>query len=96
MHEDMIEKFFYGKLTPIRSFVYFTEEYHEASKNSGELRKQLESSLNDKQIKLLEELIGTNAVMSDEMVLGAFKDGFKIGMGLAVDGLKYDDDIEEK
>ena len=35
----------------------------------------------------LDELLEARATETDEMVLGSFKDGFKIGMRLTVEGL---------
>lgn len=87
MHEKTIEQLFYGQLCPSNSSTYKTEVYIKASRNIDKLNGLLVSKLNEEQKKLLDDLLESKDAMTDEMVLGAFKDGFKIGMGLAAEGL---------
>ena len=87
MQDKAIEQLFYGQLCPNNSSSYKTEVYIRASRNIDKLSGLLVNKLNEEQKKLLDELLESKDAMTDEMVLGAFKDGFKIGMGLTAEGL---------
>lgn len=90
VNDRLIEQLFLGNITPSNSFTYKTDNYVSAGKKLENLNELLASTLDEKQTKLLDELIETKSTMTDEMVIGAFKDGFKIGMRLTVEGLSSD------
>ncbi|MCX4357654.1 MAG: hypothetical protein OSJ43_15790 [Oscillospiraceae bacterium] len=90
-NEKILKELYCGNLIFSNSMTYKTKEYLKASHKSSELGEQLEDTLDDKQKNLLDELLESKDVMTDEMVYGAFKDGFKLGMGLTVEGLRSDD-----
>lgn len=95
INDKLIEQLFFGNITPNNSYTYKTENYVSASKQNGELYELFIKTLDEKQVELLQELLETRAAMNDEEILGAFKDGFKLGMGLAIEGLSsnfVDDD----
>lgn len=95
MHENLIKELYCGNLIPINSMTHKTEEYVKASNKSSKLGELLESTLDEKQMKLFNEFLEAKDVMTDEMVFGAFKDGYKLGMGLTVEGLRNDDMSKE-
>lgn len=94
--DELIEQLFLGNLSPNNSFTFKTENYISARDQDEKLYEQFVKTLDEEQVTLLDELLEAKAAMTDEMVFGAFKDGFKLGMGLTVEGLasKYIDEDE--
>lgn len=95
VNDKLIEELFRGNIVPSNSFTFKTENYVSASNQDDKLYGLLVKSLDDNQKKLLDDLLEAKANMSDETILGAFKDGFKLGMGLTVEGLSSDYLVEE-
>lgn len=87
INDDMIEQLFLGNINPGSSLTFRTDTYVSASKQDENLYGQFIKTLDENQRNQLENLLEAKAAMTDEMVKAAFKDGFKIGMGLAVEGL---------
>ncbi len=88
MHKDMIKKLYYGEIIPSNSISYKTKKYVEASNKFYKLKELLKSSLDNKQSEFLDDIIEAKEAMTDEIIFGSFKEGFKIGMCLTAEGLK--------
>ena len=87
LNDKLIEELYAGNLVPSNSLTHKTDKYISASKQDECLYKQFVKTLNENQAKQLEELLEARATETDEMVLGSFKDGSKLGMRLTVEGL---------
>lgn len=62
-----------------------SEEYWKVHKKYEEIYEKLEEGLNDKQKKLLDELFVQGGGLEGEMALSHFKEGFKLGLLVAVE-----------
>lgn len=85
--DELIEQLFLGNINPGSSLTFRTEKYVSARKQDENLYEQFIKTLDENQKHLLDDLLEAKASMTDEMVKASFKDGFKLGMGLTVDGL---------
>jgi len=95
MSKDMIKELYYGKIVPSNSMLYKTKEYVEACDEFYKLNNLLKSSLDNKQTEIFDNIIETKYTMTDELIFGAFKEGFKIGMVLTSAGLKPNSEQDE-
>lgn len=95
MSKDMIKELYYGKIVPSNSMVYKTKEYIEACDEFCRLNNLLKSSLDNKQTEIFDNIIEAKDTMTDELIFGAFKEGFKIAMVLTDEGLKPNSEQDE-
>ena len=95
MSKDMIKELYYGKIVPSNSMLYKTKEYVEACDEFYKLNNLLKSSLDNKQTEIFDNIIETKDTMTDELIFGAFKERFKIGMVLTSAGLKPNSEQDE-
>lgn len=95
VNDKLLKELFRGNIVPSNSFTFKTENYISAREQDDKLYTLLVGSLDNNQKELLDDLLEAKAKMSDETILGAFKDGFKLGMGLTVEGLSSDYFVEE-
>lgn len=95
MSKDMIKELYYGKIVPSNSMLYKTKEYVEACDEFYKLNNLLKSSLDNKQTEIFDNIIEAKDTMTDELIFGAFKEGFKIAMVLTDEGLKPNSEQDE-
>lgn len=88
MHRNLIEALYFGEINETTSTTFETEEYYKADREFNKLYEQLKETLNDEQKELLRKMLEIDNITSGEIVVAAYKDGFRMGMGLAVEGLK--------
>ena len=95
MPKDMIKELYYGEIVPSNSMSYKTKKYVEACDEFYKLNNLLKSSLDNKQTEIFDDIIEAKDTMRDEIIFGAFREGFKIGMGLTAEGLKPNSEKDE-
>lgn len=96
MQKSLIDELFYGNINHNTSLSFETEVYFEASREFDKLRQELDETLNNDQKKLLKKLFDVESVMTSEIEAAAYKDGFKMGMGLTFEGLSPNDDDRKR
>lgn len=94
--KSLIDELFNGNINHTISLSFQTEVFLEASKESDKLQKELEETLNSDQKKLLKRIFDVEATKTAEIEAAAYKDGFKMGMGLTVEGLSPNDDNSKR
>lgn len=88
----IFEKLYKGELCPIENSVPHTYEYRQAAHTLSELSKKLEDALDAEQQKIYESYQNARADVDTMIQIGAFRQGFKLGVSLAKEFTKMDND----
>lgn len=83
---SIIEEIYYGKRGNLDN-IDFGEAYKKALSESTVISEKLERGLSEREKKLLNKLIGTDAEQEEEAVKAVYIEGFKIGFNIAVECL---------
>lgn len=87
MEEDIIDQLYFGRIVPWEKQVEKTPEIEKYSNQAYEDIEYLQKLLNAEGKKVLERLLDNGSEVERFHVKESFKDGFCLGLQLAVAGL---------
>ena len=82
--KSVLRDIYHGDQKNIENFKE-SEEYKEVQRKYGELYEKLEEGLNEEQKKILDDLYLLSGGLESEASCTWFKEGFKMGMLIAVE-----------
>ena len=89
MQDSIIEKLYYGNISPFERSFSQNSEYRKALNESADIREELEKTLNDAQKKMLDNYSNANAQCSAHIEFLNFIDGFSLASKIIFEALTY-------
>lgn len=88
MEEDIIDQLYFGRIVPWEKQVEKPPEVEQCGDQMCDDIEYLQKLLNENGRKVLERILDNGSEVERFMVKESFKDGFRLGMQLAVAGLE--------
>lgn len=92
MTDKTIRALYLGKIRPEKSNGYKTKKYAEHLEKFNRLYDEVEAALPKESRELLETMIEEYNESQGEIIIDTFVTGFKIGVSLAAEGLRFGDE----
>lgn len=82
-----IEDLYYGNVIPFEKSFSKNSEYGQINKKAADVREKLEKTLNEEELKLLNEYCDLNGRGSTYLEFDSFLQGFRLGTRLLCEAL---------
>lgn len=92
MTDKTIRALYLGKIRPEKSHGYKTEKYTKHLEEFNRLYDRVEAALPKESRRLLDTLIEEYNESQGEIIIDTFVTGFKIGLSLAAEGLRFENE----